>query len=355
MKRRRMIVCGLCIAAILCCMVFSSCGTETEPFSSHFFEYFDTVTTVTGYAADRAEFDRVCGEIRHVLAEYHRLFTIYEGYEGVENLHTLNLRGESQPISVDGRIIEMLLYAKEMYRKTDGHMNVAMGSVLSIWHDYREAGMNDPKNASLPPMERLLQASAHCNIDDVLIDTENGTVMLADPEMMLDVGAIAKGYAVEMAARMLEERGITGYVINVGGNVRTVGTKADGADWIVGIENPEDDGAHPYLAILQLSGESLVTSGSYQRYYTVGGKKYHHIIDPETLMPAEGYLSVSVVCRNSAEGDALSTALFCMSPDEGMALVQGLDGVEAMWVFSGGEIRYSDGFSSYLQSGKMPS
>ena len=164
----------------------------------------------------------------------------------------------------------------------------------------------------------------------------------------LDLGAIAKGYAVEMAAQMLEEKGISGYVINVGGNVRTVGTKADGSAWVVGIENPDDDGSQPYLAYLHLAGESIVTSGSYQRYYTVEGKAYHHIIDPETLMPAEYYRSVSVICKNSADGDALSTALFCMSLEEGMSLIQNFDGVEAMWVFPDGEKRYSEGFEDYF-------
>ena len=338
------------IAAVVLCALLSSCDEKTERFSSHSFDYFDTVTTITGYASDREAFDRVADDVMRLLAEYHQLFTIYEHYEGTENLYTVNtLKNGAHPIvKADERIIEMLLYAKEMYDKTDGHMNIAMGSVLSLWHNYREKGMYNPKNAELPPMEMLLKSSVHMDIDNLVIDEKNGTVTLTDVEMTLDVGAIAKGYAVEMAAQMLEEKGISGYVINVGGNVRTVGAKADGSDWVVGIENPDDDGSQPYLAYLHLAGESLVTSGSYQRYYTVDGKQYHHIIDPETLMPAEYYRSVSVICKNSADGDALSTALFCMSLEEGMSLIQNFDGVEAMWVFPDGEKRYSEGFEDYF-------
>ena len=99
---------------------------------------------------------------------------------------------------------------------------------------------------------------------------------------------------------------------------------------------------------MSLSGQSLVTSGSYQRYYVVDGKRYHHIIDPDTCMPAEGYLSVSVVCRSSADGDALSTALFCLSPEEGLALIESLPEIEAMWVMEDGTRQYSSGFASYL-------
>jgi thiamine biosynthesis lipoprotein len=313
-------------------------------------DLFDTATTVTGYAKTREEFDEISKEILSELSEYHKLFTIYNRYEGLENLCTVNetKNGAHRTVTVDSRIIDLLLYAKDVYAKTGGKVNVAMGSVLSIWHDYRTQGLNEPAEAELPPMELLSEAAAHTNINDVIIDVEKSTVFLADPKMKLDVGAIAKGYAVEMAARSLEEKEITGYVINVGGNVRTVGVKGDGDAWLAGIENPSEDENEPYIAYMNLSGESLVTSGSYQRYYTVDGKNYHHIIDPDTNMPAEIYLSVSVVCKDSGLGDALSTALFCMSYEDGLALLEAADGAEALWIFRDGTRKESSGFSSYV-------
>ncbi|MBQ8497267.1 MAG: FAD:protein FMN transferase [Clostridia bacterium] len=348
MKKRTLISLFLCIAI---CFSFLSCGTKLDQYSSHSFAYFDTVTTVTGYAKSKEEFDLVCEDIFGKLSEYHRLFTIYDRYEGLENLCTVNewQDGAHRTVKVEARIMDMLLFSKEMYRKTNGKVNIAMGSVLSIWHDYREAGLDEPQVAELPPMEKLGEAALHTDINDLILDEENDTVMLADPAMTLDVGAIAKGYAVEMTARSLEEKGISGYVINVGGNVRTVGTKANGEKWTAGIENPEDDGDMPYLEYLYLAGESVVTSGSYQRYYTVDGKDYHHIIDPETLMPAENYRSVSVVCNDSGLGDALSTALFCMDFEEGLRLVESLSDVEAMWVLTDGTKKTSSGFSVYTQ------
>ena len=237
-----------------------------------------------------------------------------------------------------------------MYTTTGGKVNVAMGSVLSIWHDYREQGLEEPWAAKLPPMDELTQAAAHTDINNVIIDEESSTVFLSDPLMKLDVGAIAKGYAVEMVARSLEEKNISGYVINVGGNVRTVGLKGDGNKWTVGIENPEENEDVPYLAYLELSDRSLVTSGSYQRYYTVDGKRYHHIIDPETLMPSDGYLSVSIVCKSSAMGDALSTALFCMTLEDGIELINSIDDAEAMWVMPDGTKHYSANFDSYTST-----
>jgi thiamine biosynthesis lipoprotein len=150
-----------------------------------------------------------------------------------------------------------------------------------------------------------------------------------------------------MAARSLEAKGISGYVLNVGGNVRTVGGKADETPWTVGIENPAEEAENPYLAYLKLAGESLVTSGSYQRYYVVDGKRYHHIIHPDTLMPSEGYQSVSVVCNHSGLGDALSTALFCMTLEEGLSLIESIPDAEAMWTLQDGSCQKSSGFSKY--------
>lgn len=336
------------VAAVLLIVALISCAPQEQKnkYSTYSMDYFDTVITITGYESSQEEFDKTAAEILSQLGEYHRLYTIYHRFDGLENLCTVNelKDGEHRTVKVDRRIIDMLLYAKEMYNVTDGMMNIAMGSVLSLWHNYRAVGMDSPENASLPPLDMLEKASLHTDISKIVIDAENGTVTLTDPLMKLDVGAIAKGYATECVARSLEEKGITGYILNVGGNVRTIGSKPDGSEWTVGIENPDGD---EYLAYLKLNGQSLVTSGSYQRFYYVDGKPYHHIIHPETLMPSEGYVSVSVVCPDSGMADALSTALFCMEYEDGVDLIELLDEVEAMWVTENGEKLFSSGWKQY--------
>lgn len=338
---------ALCLA--LSALSLCACQKEPEKFNAYSFDYFDTVTTVSGYAESREAFDAVANDVLAQLHEYHRLFTIYHRFEGLENLCTVNelVDGQHRTVTVDERIIDMLLYAKQMHALTDGRVNIAMGSVLSIWHEYRTVGMQDPASAALPPMERLQVAAQHTDIDKLVIDEQNCTVTITDPQMTLDVGAIAKGYAVEMVARSLEKKGIYGYVLNVGGNVRTVGTKADGTPWTVGLENPMDEG-EDYLYYLGLAGQTLVTSGSYQRYYLVDGKRYHHIIHPDTLMPAEGFVSVSVLTGHSGMADALSTALFCMSLEEGKALVETLPDTEVLWVLPDGAQHVTDGWNDYL-------
>ncbi len=312
-------------------------------------DYFDTVITIVGYESTKEEFDAVADDILSQFEEYHKLYSIYHRFDGMENLCTVNelVDGVHRTVTVDKRIIDMLLYAKEMYTVTDGMVNVAMGSVLSLWHTYRELGQDNPAEATLPPLESLYAAAEHTDISKMIVDTENCTVTLTDPLMKLDVGAIAKGYATECVARSLEERGITGYILNIGGNIRGIGSKPDGTPWQIGVENPIGE---DYLAYLQLNDESVVTSGSYQRYYYVDGKAYHHIIHPDTQMPAEGFLSVSVICKDSGFGDAMSTALFCLPKEDGLALVESISDLEAMWVTEDGAKTVSSGWNEFVKN-----
>lgn len=347
---RRVIAFCLCVVLALSCAACHKAPEKTK-YSAYYFDYFDTATTIIGYTESKEAFDATCAEIVALLEEYHRLYTIYNRFEGVNNLVTVNdlSDGAHKAVTVDRKILDMLRFAKEMHQKTDGYVNVAMGSVLKIWHIYRNAGIDDPSTAVLPPMDKLTAAAEHTDINDLILDEQAGTVYLSDPQMLLDVGAIAKGYAVEAVAKYLEDKGVTGYLLNVGGNVRTLGMAGDGdKPWNVGIENPDrEDTEKPYIEYLHLSGQSLVTSGSYQRYYEVDGVRYHHIIDPDTLMPGTNYRSVSVLTGDSGLADAFSTALFLMPYEQGKALVESTQGVEAMWVMPDGEQRYSAGFKVY--------
>ena len=217
--------------------------------------------------------------------------------------------------------------------------------MLSIWHKYRELGLADPEYAAVPSAEELYRAGEHTDIDQMVLDPNASTVYLADPEMSLDVGAIAKGCAVELTARKMEAQGVDSLLMSIGGNLRSIGRKGDGTPWRAGVPNPDLSAKQQNLAVIDLTDASLVTSGSYQRYYTVDGQQYHHIIDPETLYPAEHHWAVSVWTADSGLADALSTALFVMSLDEGKALVEGWPGVEALWVQKDGTLEYSSGWS----------
>ena len=327
------------LSAALAVLIFAtlslcSCGdNEIEVKNRIFYDYFDTVSVIYDYSGSSVEdFDSVCRGVEYELKTCHELFDIYNSYEGINNLKTLNDSAGKGPIKVNGRIIDLLEDAVELYSVTDGNVNVMMGSVLSIWHEYRTLGV------SLPDMDELVAANEHTSIESLVIDRENSTVEITDPEASIDVGAIAKGFTAELIYNMLAERGIYGYAINLGGNLRTVGTKPSGEGWVAGVQNPDKSAADPYVTTLTISDSSLVTSGVYERYYTVDGVQYHHIINKDTLMPAQGYLSVSVHTTSSTVADALSTALFNMSIDEGREVISEFPGTEIIYVLPDGSI-----------------
>ena len=322
-------------------------AAQTENKGKSYFTYFDTVSYVYSYAGDSAEqFDERSAEVSDILGEYHRLFDIYHEYSGVNNLCTLNLNAGGELIEVDEKLIDFLLYARELYQATDGEMNVMMGAVLRIWHDLRDAASDDPGAARLPTEEELSTAAEHTDFSLLEIDEDARTVRIADPAASIDVGALGKGYATEMAARALEAEGVSSYVLNVGGNIRIIGTKPDGTGWVTGVKDPRN--TSEFAIKLRLADTSCVTSGVYERYYTVDGVRYHHIIDKDTLFPAEYFSSLTVITKNSALADALSTALFCMPYDDGAALAEKL-GVDVLWIFPDGEMKYTPGIEKLIE------
>ncbi|MBR6533458.1 MAG: FAD:protein FMN transferase [Clostridia bacterium] len=336
---------------IILCLLFGFCGCKanSQKFTEYSFDYFDTVTTIVGFEQSEEDFKQNCEQIKAWLSEYHQLYDIYTLYDGVNNLCRINM-SNGEAVTVEPEITQLLEYSKELYKTTNGKLNIAMGSVLSIWHDYREYGLKNPEKASVPNLQLLEKANKHTDISNIIIDKQKNTVKLDDSEIKLDVGGIAKGYAAEQIAKKMEYAGITGYILNIGGNVKIVGNRTDGEKWTVGIENPHtQDSENPYIETLKLDNSmSLVTSGSYQRFYTVGDVNYHHIINPDTLYPAKNFKSVSVLCEDSGLADALSTALFCMTYEDGKKIIETTDNVYVMWVLENGEKLYSEGFKKFI-------
>lgn len=323
-------------------LLLSGCGTGLQRYEATYWDVFDTVTTVTGYAAGQAEFDAAAREIHDTLLEYHRLYNIYESYDGLRNLKTVNDQAGIGPVPVDERILSLLQFAQTAWTETGGRVNAAMGSVLALWHDAREQALEDPDRAALPDRSALEEAALHTDLSALELDLEAGTAFLTDPDMALDVGALAKGYAVEQVAAAAPDH----FLISVGGNVCATGPKPDGTPWTVAVENP--DGGD-FLKLLYAEDRSVVTSGDYQRYFELDGVRYHHIIDPDTLEPAAYWRSVTVVAESSAAADCLSTALFTLPQAEGQRLLDQW-GAEALWIGRDGAQVMSPGFSAYLAS-----
>lgn len=335
------------LCALLVCILLAGCSqnarqTEEKIYEATFLDLFDTVTVIKGAAESKEAFSELAGQLQRELLQYHQLFDIYNDYEGIVNLKTINDRAGEAPVAVDRRIIDLLLDCKRYYELTNGKVNVAMGSVLELWHEERNNGLNDPENAKLPNTQSLKEASTHTDFDKVIIDEEASTVFFSEPAIHLDVGAVAKGWSVQRVA----ENAPAGLLISVGGNVCATGPKRENTPWVVGVQNPNGG---DYLHTLYVSSGCVVTSGDYQRCYAVDGKLYHHIIDPETLYPGTFWRSVTIVCDDSGLSDALSTALFLLPQEEGQMLLD-VCGAKAMWVDTDGNQYYSPGFDALIRT-----
>ena len=337
---KRLFVLLLALSLLLC-----GCGTQAEPkqYSATFLTVFDTVTTIVGRDVSEEAFTRKTQAVHDDLLRYHQLFDIYNEYEGLNNLKTVNDH-PGEAVAVDKAIIDLLLDCKAYYELTGGRVNAALGSVLYLWHEAREDGLNDIANAYLPDGDALAEAARHTSWDSVVIDEMNNTVTITDPGLRLDVGAVAKGWSVQRAAENAPE----GLLISVGGNVCATGPKdKSGTPWVVGVQDP--DGGDNYLHTLYLTKGSMVTSGDYQRAYLVDGEIYHHIIDPDTLYPGRLWRAVTVVCPDSGLADALSTALILLPKEEGQKLLDQCESY-AMWVDAEGNIQYSTGFEKLIRT-----
>ncbi len=325
----------LALAMLACAL--SGCAETENRYEVTYLSLFDTVITIILYAEDEAAAQAEFQAVYRDLAHFDALFDIYESHEGTVNLKTLNDTAAIAPVKVDPVLFDLLRFGKEAYQATEGRVNIAMGSVLSLWHEARSAGIEDPENAALPDENALREAAAHTDIGDLVLDENEQTVFFADPLLKIDVGAVGKGFAAELAAQKAKERGVSRMLLNLGGNVCAVGAKAENEPWRINVQDPDD--AAGVLTTLSLQDASLVTSGGYQRYYMVEGKNYHHIIDPDTLMPASYVKAVTVIHENSGWADALSTALFNLPYAEGCALA-GKMGAGAVWELNDGSIKW---------------
>jgi thiamine biosynthesis lipoprotein len=351
------------MTGILIFAFLTGCQKQQEPekeqvydkFSYTFLDTFDTVTQVVGYAKTEEEFNGYAEKIHERMLELHQLYDKYNTYEGKNNIKTINDNAGIQPVKVDKEIIDLILMTKEMYENVGKKTNVALGSVLKIWSEYRDEAEANPAEAKIPPMDILLEANGHTDINKVIVDEKNSTVYLEDPLMSLDVGAVAKGYATEIVVKEIIQEGFTSGIISAGGNIRAFGKPMDGIrdKWGVGIQNPDGVLGTSDESILEtvfLTDASVVTSGDYQRFYMVGDTRVHHLIDPVTLMPGDYFRAVSIVTENSGKADFLSTTVFLMPYEEGRALVESLDGVEALWVFKDGSIQTTEGMDKIMKS-----
>ena len=241
------------------------------------------------------------------------------------------------PVEVSKETIKLIkkgIYYSEM---SDGVFDITIAPVSNLWDFKAETPL-------VPSPEAIAEAVSHVNYENIII--RDNTVKLTDPHAGIDLGAIAKGYIADRIKDYLEEEGVRHALINLGGNVLAMGSKLDGSDYNIGIQEPFDETGEPITPV-KISDKSVVTSGIYQRYFKADGKIYHHILDPNTGYPCENNLySVTILTDSSLTADALSTTCFLLGYDRGMKLINQLDNVDAVFITNDNQIHYSKNFQN---------
>jgi thiamine biosynthesis lipoprotein len=332
----------LAIAAL--CIICASCSETLQKSQSIFYGMFDTQITVTAYTKTENEFSRLLKIFSYEMGWLNDDFNIYESKSG-KGIKTINASAGIAPVKASDEVLELLAFGLMAYEASHGAINMAIGPVTALWHDARQAAGND-QPVQIPSQEALSQAAALTDLGFLKI--EGDMVFLEKAGMSLDVGAIAKGYAVQKVAEKLIDEGFDCFLIDAGGNVMAVGAPPNGL-WKIALRNPDLKSSEPFYDILNVSGVACVTSGNYERQFEAGGFWYGHIIDPDTLQPAQTYASTTVICESSADADFLSTALFILPINEGKALAS-LYNAQAIWIMPDGSCETTDGYSAMSEN-----
>ena len=312
---------------LLSALFFAACQKQDTSVSKTGF-YFDTVIKVTLYDADAEPELESCFALAD---KYEKLLSATKKGSDIWNIN----HAKGKPVVVSKETISMLQKAIDYSELSDGAFDITIGELSSLW-DFGE-------NKDTVPSQKDINAALP-TVDYHNIEISDNTVTLKNPKTQIDLGGIAKGYIADQMKAQLRSDGITEGIINLGGNVLTVGPKKSGDTYKIGIQKPFDDSGSP-IASVDITDASLVSSGVYERYFEKDGKRYHHILNPKTGYPYDnGLTAVTIRSDDSLTGDALSTTVFALGEEKGLELLNRLDGVEGFVVREDLSIHKSENF-----------
>lgn len=317
------------------------CGcqkSENKKISKQGF-YFDTIIQITLYGTDDEQYINDCFDIA---GKYEKMLsnTIDDS-----DISRINKAAGEQTVCVSDETVSLIQKGIEYGRLSGGKFDITIGELSNLWNfpeiaENSKSDDNEADSSVIPSDEKIDEYLGHVDYNKIKIDGNN--VMITDEKTQIDLGGIAKGYIADKMKEYLKSKKVTSGIINLGGNVLTIGSKSYGSDYTVGIQKPFDrSGAS--IATIKIDDKSVVTSGIYERYYKVDGKIYHHILDTQTGYPVENDLySVTIISDSSCDGDALSTTCFALGKDKAEEFIKSMDGVEAIFVDNKMNVTCSD-------------
>jgi FAD:protein FMN transferase len=295
----------------------------------------DTIIEITAYGPQaQAAIDNAFAEMKRIDG----LMNIYDENSEASKINAMAGKG---PVVVSDDmlfVLEKSLYFSEL---THGAFDVTIGPLTTLW------GIGK-KDDYVPSSQEIAQVKSRVNYQDLKIDKNQQTVFLTKPGMMIDLGSVGKGYAVDRAIAIMKQHQVKSALVNAGGSIRVIGSKPDGKPWRIGVQHPRmSDGLVAKVALTQW--DALDTSGDYQRFFIKDGVRYHHILDPKTGMPGYRNSSNSIAMNSALDADILNTALFLLDVETGLRLMQTFPGADALWVSENGQVTITPGFEGKLE------
>jgi len=333
MKKSKKLV--LLAFLLITSVLLPSCNKTVEPMTISGFK-FNTYITITAYSkVDSTVLDK-CLDL---CDKYENLYS-----RTIES-STLSKVNNHEITEIPGELATLIQYGIQYGDLSKGTFDITIGSVSSLW-DFTS------NNPQVPAPSTIQSALAYVNYKNISLETKPGsddTYIISIPQgTMIDLGAIAKGYIADKLKEYLLDNGVTSALINLGGNVLCVGDKPDNTSFNIGVKKPFSESGE-ILVTLKINDKSIVSSGSYERCFTKDGQFYHHILNPSTGYPYDNQLtSVTIISDSSVQGDCLSTTCFTLGLDDGLKLIESLNGIEAIFVTSDNQIHYSSGASKYI-------
>jgi len=276
------------------------------------------------------------------IKELHRLEQVMHFYKGTSEVALLNRYAGEKAVKISEEMMLALQQSMDVSLLSDRYFNVMLAPFVQLW---RSAGQKN----KLPSTDEIQRILSLCDPHDLVLDVANHTAYLKKKETMIDLEGLRKGFAIDACCDIYQKMGATSAFINLGGDVKAIGNRLDGAPWMIGVQHPDRPKGTNYCALM-CSDLSVVTSGGSKRHQEVNGKKYHYILNGKTGYPSESDLkSVTVLSKRSTEADAISTAAFAMGLERGVNLIYRSECVGAIFLTTSNEIYTTKGVKQHLR------
>jgi thiamine biosynthesis lipoprotein len=339
-RENRKILFGILLGVILIVVVYflTIAKPATVEVDSGYREVMGTFARIVAAAADS---NTAKGCIEAAFVEIEKVDELMSDYKSDSEISELNRDGFRQAVKVSKSTYEVLQRSVEFSELTGGAFDVTVGPLVDLWHSAQDAN-------SLPTDAELQQACSKVGYDKLILNANETSVRFAVEGMRVDLGGIAKGYALDKAVEAMQKGGAGGAMVDIGGEIRCFGVPHGKSKWRIGLQDPREKfeirnpkseipigmSSKPLL-VLKLTDAAVATSGHYRRFVTIGGKKYSHIVDPESGHSTESLASVTIICPRATDADALSTAVTVMGKEKGLALIETIPETEVILITSG--------------------